>query len=186
MLLPDLLAIFMMGLLGSGHCLAMCGGMASAMSMQSEHQWLHLSFYNIGRLFSYGVMGAVVGGLVGGMIHATELTQSSHWFSNRCCDFNDVVSVANRTIFQWSYCDRENGAAPLAFGVSAYSKNSPFENTISCFTAWHALGLATMWLGLLSFKLGCFIFVFFSWFLGHVGFWSRNFTLHVSHRCHSV
>lgn len=59
-------SLFLVGLVGGGHCIGMCGGIVSALSMNSRAQpFLHLA-YNAGRLFSYSVAGALVGTL-GGM-----------------------------------------------------------------------------------------------------------------------
>lgn len=61
--MPDsgVLALFLIGLLGSTHCLGMCGGIVGALSMGTAPQLrLHLA-YNLGRLSSYAVAGAIVG-----------------------------------------------------------------------------------------------------------------------------
>ncbi len=57
--------IFLIGLLGGVHCIGMCGGIVSALTVQlpgdRRTDWpLHLA-YNIGRITSYGVAGAVMG-----------------------------------------------------------------------------------------------------------------------------
>lgn len=66
---------FTLGLLGSGHCLAMCGGLSSALGMQNHHKnsklissdkpssEYNIIFYNIGRIFSYTIAGLIVGSL---------------------------------------------------------------------------------------------------------------------------
>lgn len=61
-------AFFMAGLLGGGHCLAMCGGIVSAFSLQlpqRQSRWPLLLAFNAGRLLSYALLGAAVGGLAG-------------------------------------------------------------------------------------------------------------------------
>jgi len=58
------LSVFVVGLMGAGHCLGMCGGIVGALSMaaaSSRERWQRLFLYNIGRLFSYSLLGAVVG-----------------------------------------------------------------------------------------------------------------------------
>ena len=63
------LAAFMIGLLGSTHCIGMCGGIVGALTMglpQNVRQsWLrlipYLLVYNSGRLFSYTLAGLIVG-----------------------------------------------------------------------------------------------------------------------------
>jgi len=61
------LTAFTMGILGGVHCVAMCGGIVGAVSLKGARPGiaLHLS-YNAGRVLSYTLAGAVVGG-VGGL-----------------------------------------------------------------------------------------------------------------------
>ena len=62
-----LLAVFLAGLLGGGHCAGMCGGIVSALSAGAGSRLpLHLA-YNAGRIASYTLAGAVAGAL-GGMV----------------------------------------------------------------------------------------------------------------------
>lgn len=60
------LAVFLIGLLSGTHCVGMCGGIVSALSVQLPQQKpalpLHLA-YNIGRLTSYVIAGAIMGAL---------------------------------------------------------------------------------------------------------------------------
>ncbi|MFY9328892.1 MAG: sulfite exporter TauE/SafE family protein [Georgfuchsia sp.] len=60
------LAVFLIGLLSGTHCVGMCGGIVSALSIQLPQQKpalaLHLA-YNIGRLTSYILAGAIMGAL---------------------------------------------------------------------------------------------------------------------------
>ncbi len=79
----DLFSAFIIGLLGSGHCIAMCGGittmLTSALPARSKYQDQKISIngqstlvktsskvtlvilYNIGRIASYSFIGAIVG-----------------------------------------------------------------------------------------------------------------------------
>lgn len=58
------LAVFLIGLLGGTHCVGMCGGIVSALSVPAPGQppafVLHLA-YNLGRIASYTLAGAVMG-----------------------------------------------------------------------------------------------------------------------------
>lgn len=56
----DWLAALIMGLAGSGHCLAMCGGLAAAMGMNQSP--IRLLWYNLGRITSYAIAGLLVSG----------------------------------------------------------------------------------------------------------------------------
>ena len=62
---------FLVGLMGAGHCIGMCGGLVGAFSSQlprsaKQNQLaLQLRFlftYNVGRILSYALAGALVGG----------------------------------------------------------------------------------------------------------------------------
>ena len=62
---PDsaFLALFLVGLLGGTHCVAMCGGIVGALSLGGPARWsLHLA-YNAGRIASYAAAGALAGGI---------------------------------------------------------------------------------------------------------------------------
>ena len=61
-----LLPMLMMGLVSSGHCIGMCGGIMGALTMAIPNETSHerikiLLAYNVGRITSYGVMGFLVG-----------------------------------------------------------------------------------------------------------------------------
>lgn len=61
------LAVFLIGLLGGTHCVGMCGGIVSALTVQmpgqKRREWpLHLA-YNIGRITSYTAAGAAMGAI---------------------------------------------------------------------------------------------------------------------------
>ncbi|MBB3169347.1 sulfite exporter TauE/SafE family protein [Simiduia aestuariiviva] len=59
-----LFSVFVAGLLGAGHCLGMCGGIVGALSLAGgDQRWLRLALYNVGRIASYSLLGAVAGGL---------------------------------------------------------------------------------------------------------------------------
>ncbi len=57
---------FMTGLLGTGHCLGMCGGLVSALSLSPEGRRSGGAFpalYHLGRVSTYAMIGLVVGWL---------------------------------------------------------------------------------------------------------------------------
>ena len=66
----SLSAAFLLGLLGSGHCLGMCGGLMAALSINNNTHTSNrleslnlLAGYNVGRITSYTFMGLLVGTL---------------------------------------------------------------------------------------------------------------------------
>ena len=61
--MDSLLALFLVGLLGGTHCVGMCGGIVGALSVGGPARFpLHLA-YNLGRILSYMLAGALVGAL---------------------------------------------------------------------------------------------------------------------------
>lgn len=80
----SLIAAFMTGMLGSLHCVGMCGGIVGALSMGLPAEtrnrfWRLLPYqllYNSGRILSYVIAGALVAWL--GAETANQLGQSSH------------------------------------------------------------------------------------------------------------
>lgn len=62
----DLISAFVVGLLGGVHCAGMCGGIVGALSFglpAGGARWPVLLAYNAGRISSYTLAGAVMGGL---------------------------------------------------------------------------------------------------------------------------
>lgn len=65
-LLPLLVSAFILGLLGGGHCLGMCGGLMGALTMATppEQRGRRLQLligYNLGRILSYASAGLLIG-----------------------------------------------------------------------------------------------------------------------------
>ena len=68
---------FIIGLLGGAHCIGMCGGIMNALSFaipEQQRNWRQVTpillLYNLGRIFSYAVAGAIVG-VLGGWLQQT-------------------------------------------------------------------------------------------------------------------
>lgn len=61
----DLISAFVVGLLGGVHCVGMCGGIVGALSLglPSQRQLPILLGYNLGRISSYTLAGALMGAL---------------------------------------------------------------------------------------------------------------------------
>ncbi|MEO6920038.1 MAG: sulfite exporter TauE/SafE family protein [Collimonas sp.] len=106
----NLIPIFMIGLLGSVHCIAMCGGIVSALSVAAgpgagaipirlvvanggpvqsiAHQVGTLSrvfAYNTGRIASYAMAGAIAGGVAQGLRTFAALSSlqiAAYWLAN--------------------------------------------------------------------------------------------------------
>ncbi len=62
------ISAILLGLLGAGHCLAMCGGVISTLSVSShagnsKSNWLYILLYQFGRISSYTLFGGIAGWL---------------------------------------------------------------------------------------------------------------------------
>jgi sulfite exporter TauE/SafE len=99
---------FLTGLAGSGHCLGMCGGIATAVSLhdsgpQVRGRLLFNLCYNLGRVSTYGLLG-VAAGLAGSAFNALAVREASLWFfavANLVVLFTGVVSLLG-TAVSWS------------------------------------------------------------------------------------
>lgn len=65
-LLPLLVSALVLGLLGGGHCIGMCGGLMGALTLaipaeQRQRRLGLLLAYNLGRIASYGLAGLLIG-----------------------------------------------------------------------------------------------------------------------------
>ncbi|MGZ3159940.1 MAG: sulfite exporter TauE/SafE family protein, partial [Burkholderiaceae bacterium] len=103
----NLLPIFMIGLLGSVHCVGMCGGIVSAFSIAANHarkfpvrvvaqtasisnisefeNVLRVISYNAGRIGSYAIAGAIAGGIVGSastLVNISAIQMIGYWLAN--------------------------------------------------------------------------------------------------------
>lgn len=95
----NLLPIFMIGLLGSVHCVGMCGGIVGAFSAAPARRFpvavvaagaldgaaARVVSYNLGRMLSYAVAGALAGGFAGGVRTLTgvsALQLGGYWLAN--------------------------------------------------------------------------------------------------------
>lgn len=61
----NLMAAFMFGLMGSAHCIGMCGGIMSTLSLARGSGYsaaVSLLAYNSGRIMTYSIAGAIVAG----------------------------------------------------------------------------------------------------------------------------
>jgi sulfite exporter TauE/SafE len=62
----DLVSLFLLGFLGTGHCVGMCGPLVFAFPGQTGHFVSHL-IYHSGRIVTYTLIGFLMGGLGAGL-----------------------------------------------------------------------------------------------------------------------
>lgn len=73
---PLISMAFMTGLLGSAHCIGMCGGLVSALSLTADGRNSGIAFhllYNLGRITTYTLIGFLVGWLGSAMVVKSSL-----------------------------------------------------------------------------------------------------------------
>jgi sulfite exporter TauE/SafE len=71
----ELTALFMLGLLGTGHCIGMCGPLIVALPGRTGRFSAHLT-YHAGRLITYTLIGALMGALGSGLIRLASVLGS--------------------------------------------------------------------------------------------------------------
>ncbi len=65
------LSLFLVGLLGGTHCVGMCGGIVGALSLNTAGAGPRIAYpvaYNLGRITSYALLGALVGAIGAGSV----------------------------------------------------------------------------------------------------------------------
>ena len=68
--MPDLLAVFMIGLLGSAHCVGMCGGFVLLLAQRAGgRRQIHQVVYFSGKTLTYALFGVLAGGSGGAVAH---------------------------------------------------------------------------------------------------------------------
>lgn len=78
----QLLSAFLIGVAGSVHCVGMCGGIVSAFGMftpKDQPKFLYLIAYNLGRISSYTLAGAITAWL--GTLISSQLWLGMQWLS---------------------------------------------------------------------------------------------------------
>jgi uncharacterized protein len=61
------------GLLGGAHCAAMCGGIATSLSVRQRGGWWMALQPNLGRVLGYVLAGAIVGGIGHGLLDVARM-----------------------------------------------------------------------------------------------------------------
>jgi sulfite exporter TauE/SafE len=142
------LSAFLVGLLGGGHCVGMCGGIVSAVSMHLPNQTknqpkiLFLIAYNAGRILSYTLAG-VLAGLLGAssffLNHVLPIQYLLYFISSLMLIFLGLYLAG----FWYGITYIENAGRSLWAKLQPYSKRFiPVQNLTQAF----ALGGLWGWL----------------------------------------
>jgi sulfite exporter TauE/SafE len=138
-----LVTAFMAGLLGSGHCFGMCGGIAGSLGALSGRASTPLAApalqFNFGRMVSYVILGAIAGGILGAAGEIMALKSAGKWL--RALTALMVLAIGLRFLIGWRGVDLfERGGAGL------WRRVMPFALRISQRHDWLGrLGLGLCW-----------------------------------------
>ncbi len=141
-------AALVAGIAGSGHCLGMCGGIAGALAMRDSaragapSRWTLALAYNLARISSYAVAGALAGLLGSTLLRTADVAPLSIAF--RVLAGLIMIAAAGRLLFGWRLLD------PLeAAGAGLWRRLLPRPSGASRrggITGAIGLGLAWGWL----------------------------------------
>ena len=111
-----LVTAFMAGLLGSGHCFGMCGGIAGSLGALSGSGTSRMAMpalqFNVGRMLSYMILGAIAGGILGAAGDIMALKSAGKYL--RALTALMVLFIGLRFLIDWRGLDIiERGGAGL-------------------------------------------------------------------------
>lgn len=101
-------AALVAGFAASGHCAAMCGGIAGALAMRDREaaagaRLANVLAYNLSRIASYSVAGAMAGLAGGALLHAIDVAALSVAF--RVLSGLIMLAAAGRLLYGWRLLD---------------------------------------------------------------------------------
>jgi len=107
---------FLAGLLGSGHCFGMCGGIAGSLGALSGASNRGVALpalqFNLGRLLGYALLGALAGGILGAAGEIMSLKPLGKWLRGLTALL--VLMIGLRFLIDWRGLDLiEKGGAAL-------------------------------------------------------------------------
>lgn len=142
MLTATLLSALLMGLIGSTHCIGMCGGIISTLSTnfngKANNQTFTIQlFYNLGRISSYTLIGLLIG------LFSSQLMQllpNPHGFSMKISGFFFILLGLYIGQFLNSFKYLEGAGQKLWVKIEPFGrKYLPAQNI------WSALKLGLVW-----------------------------------------
>jgi uncharacterized protein len=109
---------FVTGLLGTGHCIGMCGGLVSALSLSDAGQkggWLFHLLYNAGRIATYTFIGAVVGWLGSALAYTDQFKVVTRSLLVGSDIFIILVGLGTAGLFSWLNASKLDVPGPMRF-----------------------------------------------------------------------
>lgn len=140
-----LVTAFLAGLLGSGHCFGMCGGIAGSLGALSGGGTSKRALikpavqFNLGRLLGYAILGAIAAGVIGAVGEIVSLKSYARWF--RMVTALMVLVIGASFIIDW------RGLAILEKGgAGIWKRIMPLATRISQRNDWIGrTGLGICW-----------------------------------------
>jgi uncharacterized protein len=142
---PELTAVtaLLAGLLGSTHCLGMCGGIAAALGASPRRSAWQPILYQFGRLGSYAAAGALAGGVGAAAGFAFAVSHWSQWLRLATAL---VVIVIGLDISFGASARTAWLRAPERWGARLWRRVTPAASRwIPASPAARALGLGLLW-----------------------------------------
>ncbi len=138
----DWIGAFFIGLLGAGHCMGMCGGIASLLTLgekRSDRLPILLVFYNLGRIASYMLFGGLLGGLAASLSEFSTLNHALIWLRLIAAGLMIVLGLY---VGRWWF-----GLLKLEkVGQKIWSFISPFgQSLLPLRKTWFALPFGFIW-----------------------------------------
>ena len=139
-------AAFMVGLLGSVHCIGMCGGIVGILTSSLEQRpekglsrLPNLLLYNGGRIISYAIAGAIAGFLGNGALSVFSV--------QRVSEVGIIVSGAFMIMLGLYLADWWRGLAKVeAAGGVIWSKLQPLtRRLLPIKSSWHVFLMGLVW-----------------------------------------
>jgi sulfite exporter TauE/SafE len=116
---------FVTGLLGTGHCIGMCGGLVSALSLSEAGQkggWGFHLLYNAGRITTYTFIGAVVGWLGSALAYTNHFKTVTRTLLLGSDIFVILVGLGTAGLFTWVNISKLDFAGPMKMMTTAVGR----------------------------------------------------------------
>jgi uncharacterized protein len=140
----SLAAALVAGVAASGHCIAMCGGVAGALAMRSPDSGTGARLgmalaYNLSRITSYAVAGAIAGLAGSALLKAVDVAALSLAF--RVLAGLVMLAAASRLLLGWRLLDPIEAAGSgvwrrIAPWASRQGRSGGFRGAIGLGLAW--------------------------------------------------
>ncbi len=113
---PLISMAFVTGLLGTGHCIGMCGGLVGALSLSEAGRkggwWFHL-LYNAGRITTYTFIGALVGWLGSALAYTDRFKLVTRSLLLASDVFVILIGLGTAGLFAWLNVSRLDFPGPM-------------------------------------------------------------------------